>query len=99
MHRIVREGLTNAAKHAAGQPVTVNVTDHAGRVRVAVVNHPAGGTPGVPTVDPAIAVPGTGFGVVGLAERCRLAGGSLNAGPRVDSGWQVVADLPRSAAS
>jgi signal transduction histidine kinase len=99
VHRIVREGLTNAAKHAAGQPVTVNVTGCEDRVRVTVVNHPAGGTPGAPTVDPAITMPGTGFGLVGLAERCRLAGGSLNAGPRVDSGWQLVADLPRSAAS
>lgn len=65
-HRVVQEGLTNAAKHAPGAPVTVSVT--AGSVTVAN-----------PLAGPSGAVSG-GRGLIGLDERVRLAGGRLDAG-------------------
>ncbi|MFG3442697.1 sensor histidine kinase [Nonomuraea sp. NPDC047897] len=77
---VVQEGLTNAAKHAPGAPVTVLVSPH----RVVVRNGPPRSRP--------TAVPG-GLGLTGLDERVRLAGGTLAAGPR-GAGYELVAELP-----
>ncbi|MCS7478280.1 sensor histidine kinase [Umezawaea endophytica] len=38
VHRVVREGLTNAARHAAGEAVVVRITNGAGRTTVVVEN-------------------------------------------------------------
>ncbi|MEV0633044.1 sensor histidine kinase [Nonomuraea wenchangensis] len=77
---VVQEGLTNAAKHAPGAVVRVSV----GPGRVSVRNGPARGRP--------VARPG-GMGLAGLAERARLAGGTLTAGA-VDGGYELVVELP-----
>lgn len=77
-HRVVQEGLTNAAKHAPGAPVTVTVTP----TRVSVRN-------GQPRTRPT-ATPG-GMGLAGLSERVRLAGWTLSARP-VDGGFELSAD-------
>jgi signal transduction histidine kinase len=39
----------------------------------------------------------TGFGLVGMAERAKLLGGTLEAGPTRNRGWTVTAELPRGA--
>lgn len=75
-YRIVQEGLTNARKHAPGEPVRVRV-DTAGTsgLRVEIVNPlPTLPAPGGP-------IPGAGAGLIGLAERVTLAGGRLEHGP------------------
>ena len=89
-HRVVQESLTNAARHAPGAPVTVTVAREDGETRIEVVNEastrPGGGT-------------GTGQGLIGLDERLRLVGGHLlDAGPRADGGWAVIAVLPDGTA-
>ncbi|MFC9974564.1 sensor histidine kinase [Spirillospora sp. NPDC127200] len=100
-HRVVQEAITNAAKHAPGATVLVRLSPlPEGGMRVMVVNDPAplaaasaeDGGPG-----PA----GGGLGLTGLAERVRVAGGALRAGPRDDGGFEVIAALPdtRPAAS
>ena len=71
-YRVVQEALTNARKHAPGQPVTVLIAGKPGRHLLAVVTNPAQGA--APT-----AVPGSGTGLVGLRERVQLAGGRLDA--------------------
>ncbi len=38
--------------------------------------------------------PGAGNGVRGMRERARAVGGTLQAGPRDEGGWQVCARLP-----
>ncbi|MBB5079632.1 sensor histidine kinase [Nonomuraea endophytica] len=81
-HRVVQEGLTNAAKHAPGALVTVTV----GELRVSVVNGAPGGR--------ATAI-GGGTGLTALRERVRLAGGILTAGPRGD-GYELTVELPRA---
>jgi signal transduction histidine kinase len=86
VYRVVQEGLTNARKHAPGQPVTVTLGGAPGAgLDVSVVN-PVG--PAGPT-----AVPGAGTGLIGLTERLELAGGKLdwrNAGGE----FQLRARLP-----
>jgi signal transduction histidine kinase len=69
-YRVVQEALTNARKHAPGQPVRIALGGEAGaRLEIAVSNPlgPAGAR-----------LPGTGRGLVGLTERVRLAGGQLD---------------------
>ncbi|MCO6006528.1 histidine kinase [Actinoallomurus purpureus] len=88
VHRIVRESLTNAAKHAPGAVVTVRLARSEDETVVTVTNGPPrGGSP---------RAPGSGLGLVGLRERVRLAGGTLRAGHR-DDGFEVLARLPHTA--
>jgi signal transduction histidine kinase len=75
-YRVVQEGLTNARKHAPGQPVSVTLDGGPGAgLDVSVVNQlgPAPASAGA-----AAPVPGTGTGLIGLTERLELAGGKLD---------------------
>jgi signal transduction histidine kinase len=81
-YRIVQEALTNATRHAAGQPVCVRVFADRSGVTVAVRNS---GTP-----DPAAA---PGAGLLGMRDRAEAVGGRLTAGP-APQGWLVEAVLP-----
>jgi signal transduction histidine kinase len=75
-YRVVQEGLTNARKHASGQPVGVTLGGAPGAgLEVSVVN-PLGPVP-APGGATAL-VPGTGTGLIGLCERLELAGGKLD---------------------
>ncbi|MBQ1051285.1 two-component sensor histidine kinase [Micromonospora sp. C51] len=87
---LVREALTNAARYAPGAEVTVSLVRRVDGVVVEVVNEspPAGPLPGPPA---------TGSGLLALAERVRLAGGSLSAGACPQGGFAVRARLPVSA--
>ena len=70
LYRIVQEGLTNARKHAPGGLVTITVSgdeDHGVDVRVHNLLRP-GAAPDTP---------GSGLGLIGLAERAELTGGTL----------------------
>jgi signal transduction histidine kinase len=76
VYRVVQEGLTNARKHAPGQPASVTLTGGPGAgLDVSVVNRlgPAPASAGA-----AAPVPGTGTGLIGLTERLELAGGKLD---------------------
>ncbi|MGX7827113.1 histidine kinase [Actinokineospora sp. 24-640] len=84
-YRVVQEALTNAAKHAPGAAVSVRITTRAGESAVTVRN-------AAPATAPEPAV-GSGTGLIGLRERARLAGGTLDAGPDGD-GFAVTARLP-----
>jgi signal transduction histidine kinase len=87
-YRLVQEALTNVHKHAANAPTEVGV--HYGRewLEITVRNHrPDGPRPG-----PAVA--GGGHGLLGLRERVTLLGGTFQAGPRLDGGFEVCATLP-----
>ncbi|QPP10958.1 sensor histidine kinase [Streptomyces bathyalis] len=56
---------------------------------VLVVNGPAPGPAGPP-----LETAGTGHGLVGMRERVRLIGGSLDTGPLPDGGFRVAARIP-----
>jgi signal transduction histidine kinase len=71
-YRVVQEALTNARKHAVGQPVVVTLDGGPGeRLLIDVRNR-------VPEHRPLAPMPGTGTGLIGLAERVHLSGGSLD---------------------
>jgi signal transduction histidine kinase len=87
-YRIVQESLTNVIKHSGASRATlrVDVTDQAVALEV---------------IDPGPARPAShpgrsGHGLVGLDERARLVGGSLEYGARGD-GFRVRATLPVSS--
>ena len=84
-YRIVQEALANVSKHspAAETRVGVHVDAH-GACRIVVVNR--GG-------EARSHEPSGGFGLVGMRERARSVGGTVDAGP-VDDGWMVSAQLP-----
>ncbi|NDL55709.1 sensor histidine kinase [Phytoactinopolyspora mesophila] len=81
-YRIVQEALTNAAKHAPGEPVDVRAAVTVDDATVTITNNCF--------VDGA-AVEGTG--VRGMRERAEGVGGRLTAGPSI-TGWAVEAVLP-----
>ncbi|MGP4113331.1 sensor histidine kinase [Streptomyces sp. 4N509B] len=89
LHRIAREALTNAAKHAPGAPVRITVEGSGGDTTVRIVNGPP---PEVsPPASPAV---GSGRGLVGIRERAHLLGGTLAAVATADGGFRVEARLP-----
>nr|WP_236667853.1 histidine kinase [Nonomuraea sp. K271] len=83
---VVQEGITNAAKHAPGAAVEVEVSP--GRVTVR-----SGPPRSRPTAQPG------GLGLEGLRERVRLAGGTLTAGLVGEGGgggFELAVTLPRT---
>jgi signal transduction histidine kinase len=84
VHRVVREALTNVHKHAPKARTRVQVAVQGGRARIQVLNGPSTATPGK----------GTRRGLIGLEERVGLLGGSFSAGPPVEGGFRVAADVP-----
>ncbi|GGL89461.1 sensor histidine kinase [Micromonospora yangpuensis] len=88
-YRIVQEGLTNARKHAPGVVATVALTGGpADGLTIEIRNRWPVGGPVAPEI------PGTGTGLVGIAERVSLAGGRLTHG-RDDTGdFHLTAWLP-----
>jgi signal transduction histidine kinase len=89
LYRIVQESLTNAAKHAPGAAVGVEMEVASDRVHVVVLN---------PRTDPMAPASDEGFGTVGMEQRATLLGGTLRAGPDGD-GWSVEAELPCGAST
>lgn len=83
-YRIVQESLTNAVRHG-GPGVTVRVTvEPRGNALHVMVSDDGQGPQLV----------GPGFGIIGMRERARSAGGTLVAGPRPGGGFEVSALLP-----
>ncbi|MFI6898785.1 histidine kinase [Streptomyces sp. NPDC050256] len=92
---IVREALTNVARHAPGAPTTV--TCRYGDTRTEVVITSAAPPEGASAHGAGL---GSGRGQGFLRSRAREAGGTLTSGPTAEGGWKVYAVLPgRTAAS
>jgi signal transduction histidine kinase len=93
IYRIVQEGLTNARKHAPASQVEVDIAQSgAGTLTVTVNTLP-------PTLDPhraeTVALPpGSGTGLIGLAERVALIGGRLDHGAVPGGGYTLNVTLP-----
>ncbi len=90
LYRIAQESITNAIRHATdASSVNVEVLNRGDMYQLTVSDD--GRTNGAPTS-------GSGYGLIGMAERARLLGGTLDAGPS-PSGWVVRAELPTKAES
>ncbi|MCI2239398.1 histidine kinase [Paenibacillus sp. TRM 82003] len=88
-YRIVQESLTNVLKHAGPAARTrVQVRWDPDALRLGVDDDGRGAAALVP--DPGAG----GQGLLGMAERARLHGGSATAGPRAGGGFRVRATLP-----
>jgi signal transduction histidine kinase len=85
LYRTVQEALTNARKHAAGRPVSVELTFAPDAVAVRVTNPAGRGGP--------LSGTGGGYGLAGLAERAAQAGGTFSAGP-AEGTWLVCMRIP-----
>ncbi|WP_105969758.1 sensor histidine kinase [Streptomyces geranii] len=84
-YRIIQEALTNATKHASDHTARVLLTYSASRLLIKVTND---GTATAP------ALPGGGFGLMGMRERAHSIGGDLRAGPGPRGGFEVTTALP-----
>ncbi|MEU6172131.1 sensor histidine kinase [Streptantibioticus parmotrematis] len=83
--RIVQEALTNIVRHSGARSARVHVDYRAGALRLSVDDD------GPATGD---GDSGGGNGLIGMRERAAALGGTVEAGPRGDGGFRVVATLP-----
>lgn len=86
VHRIVHESLVNIARHAGDVPATVRLRHADEGVHVTVAND-------APVTRRAAAA-GTGIGLIAIRERAELLGGTVQAGPTEDGGFEVTAFIP-----
>ena len=88
LYRLAQEAITNAVRHAR-HTTRIRVTVHGDDdcVRLTVGDDGEAGA-----FDPRSS---SGFGLIGMAERAKLLGGTFEAGPNRNRGWTVQAVLPR----
>jgi signal transduction histidine kinase len=96
LFRIAQEALTNVARHSGATSATVSLFEDNGRLRLSVADNGRG----LPTGRSTVARGGSsgGFGLIGMRERMRAAGGLL----RVQSGGggvTVIAEVPLHAST
>jgi signal transduction histidine kinase len=89
-YRLVQEALTNVMKHARGSRTLVELAYDSVQLTVRVADDGDGGAA-------SLAAGSGGHGLLGMRERVRMFGGSLDAGRRPGGGWLVVAVLPATA--
>ncbi|MEC4019063.1 sensor histidine kinase [Streptomyces sp. H27-D2] len=83
--RIVQEALTNIVRHSGSRAARVRL-DYAPRLLAIRIDDDGPATGGGPS--------GGGNGLVGMRERAAALGGTIEAGPRPDGGFRVLARLP-----
>lgn len=89
VYRILQESITNVIRHAGPTRVTVKMEYGVDTLMLRVTNE-AGAAPRGSADSPA----SPGRGITGMRERSQLLGGTLDAGPLPDGGFEVVARLP-----
>jgi signal transduction histidine kinase len=88
LYRIVQEGMTNAAKHAPGCNLAIEVHGSPDEGVTVELRNPLGVRVG--------STPGAGLGLVGLTERAELRGGRLE-GRREEGSWVLRGWIPWAA--
>jgi signal transduction histidine kinase len=89
VYRLVQEGLSNASRHAPGEPVDVVVTYTRKRIQVQITN-PSKMSPGAehPELQP-------GHGIIGMRERVAALGGTIDVRMTREGRFVVAASLLR----
>ncbi|MEU6100797.1 sensor histidine kinase [Streptomyces flaveolus] len=83
--RIVQEALTNVVRHSGSRRARVHLARDGGTLRLRIDDDgPATGAD----------AGGSGNGLAGMRERAAALGGTIEAGPRPDGGFRVLASLP-----
>ncbi|MEU6551534.1 sensor histidine kinase [Streptomyces sp. NPDC046915] len=83
--RIVQEALTNVVRHSGSRHARVRLVHEGGALRLVIDDDgPATGAE----------AGGSGNGLAGMRERAAALGGTIEAGPRPDGGFRVLAVLP-----
>lgn len=86
LYRIAQEALTNVLKHAGpGTRTRVHLRYADGGVELEITDDGLG--------RPGPKQRGAGLGLLGMHERIATLGGTLEAGPRTDSGWVIRATV------
>jgi signal transduction histidine kinase len=86
--RIVQEALTNVVRHSGSRRARILLVHEAGALRLRIDDDgPATGAE----------AGGSGNGLAGMRERAAALGGTIEAGPRPDGGFRVLAVLPLRA--
>ncbi|GAB7046864.1 sensor histidine kinase [Catenuloplanes indicus] len=83
-YRVIQEGVTNALRHAHGATIVVSLRYEPDALVAGVTN----------TAGQRVARQTSGQGLLGLAERVRVAHGMLYHGPTPDGGFRLAATLP-----
>ena len=86
-YSVGQEGITNALKHAPGASIDVSVHGGDGGLSITVENGRPSSTPS------GLEDAGGTYGITGLRDRLRSAGGTLEAGPTSGGGWRLAAQL------
>ncbi|MFB7787518.1 sensor histidine kinase [Streptomyces vinaceus] len=83
--RILQEALTNVVRHSGSRTARIRISRPTGALELRVDDDgPAtGGDAG-----------GSGTGLIGMRERAAAQGGTIEAGPRPDGGFRVLARIP-----
>lgn len=88
LYRVAQESITNATRHARNaKTVSVRIDGQRDSIQLTVADDGE-------RVSNADAQ--SGYGLLGMAERTKLLGGSFAAGPGSRRGWVVNATIPRS---
>jgi two-component system NarL family sensor kinase len=89
LYRIAREALANVARHAHATRATVRLWRDAGAIRMQIADSGTGFD--------STNVPAGRFGLIGMSERARLLGGSLNVQSAPGEGTVIAVDVPLPA--
>ncbi|GAA2939190.1 sensor histidine kinase [Microbacterium luteolum] len=87
IYRIVQESLTNALRYAREPRHVLVALDFTEEPLTLEVTDDGRAGPPAESV-------GSGSGLVGIRERVRLYGGTVDAGPAGDGGWRVRVEIP-----
>jgi signal transduction histidine kinase/streptogramin lyase len=91
IYRIVQEGINNIIKHSQATEAELAIRRVGGELRVELRDDGKGFTPSA--VNPEASRPG-GFGLIGIAERARMLGGSLTIESAPGRGTATTLRLP-----
>lgn len=84
LYRVVQEALTNVVRHSAAQHCTVTIAVQDAQLQVQVEDDGSGLAPDAPR----------GAGLLGIAERLLMVGGSLRIVPRQPNGLTLIIRMP-----
>jgi signal transduction histidine kinase len=88
--RLVQEAMTNSLRHAPGSPLSLDIRVDEDRSVICLTAE----NPVRETVPRGSNDSDDGLGLVGMAERVRAAGGSIEVGPTSTGTWRVAVELP-----